>query len=182
MGDPPVIELERLQILPTLWLALIPLRTKTHGYKIDPIISLTNIDPVRSMITDPVPLPEPLSRRECIQGCNFMRKLRYQPELGLGKNKDRILDLVIPKARIGTERLGFDPYDQAMLSRKNWKLSEHFIMHSKLLDPNEPLEGWGCHEDRPQKKRKALLIEGITDSSFEDEEIEIYKDIFGTWE
>ena len=36
--------------------------------------------------------------------------------------------------------------------------------------------------DPPQEKGKELLIEGITDSSSDDEEVETYEDIFGTWE
>ena len=146
MGDPPVIEPEGLQILPTLRPAPIPPGTKTHGYRVDPTISLTDIDPVRSMIPDPVPLPEPPLRKECIHGWNLMRKLGYQPGLGLGRNEDGILDPVILEARIGTEGLGFNPYDQVTLSRKDWKLGEHFVRHSKLLDPNEPPDGEGCHQ------------------------------------
>ena len=68
-----------------------------------------------------------------------MRKLGYQPKLGLGKNEDGILDPVISKMKIGIGGLGFDSYNQMTLSRKNWTLEEHFIGHSKLLDPNERL-------------------------------------------
>ena len=111
-----------------------------------------------------------------------MRKLGYQPGLGLGRNEDGILDPVIMEARIGTEGLGFNPYDQVTLSRKDWKLGEYFVRHSKLLDPNEPPNGEGCHQIHPQEKGKELLIEGITDSSSDDDEVETYEDIFGTWE
>ena len=103
MRDPPMIELEELQMLLTLRLAHIPPEIKVHRYKIDPIISLTDIDPVRSMIPDLVPFPEPLLRKEYVQGWNLMWKLGYQPGLGLGKNEDMILNPIILEMRIGTK-------------------------------------------------------------------------------
>ena len=102
--------------------------------------------------------------------------------MGLGKNEDGILDPIILEARMGTEGLGFNLYDQVTLSKKGWKLEEHFVRHSKLLDPNEPPEAGRCHQIHPQEKGKRLLIEGITGSSSEDKEVETYEDIFDTWE
>ena len=182
MGDPPVIEPEELQILPTLQPAPISYGVKVHGYKIDPVVSLTDIDSGRSMILDPVPLPEPLLRKECIQGWNLMRKLGYQPGLGLGKNEAGILDHVISEMKIGIGGLGFNSYNQIARCRENWTLKEHFTKHTKLLDPNEPPDGGGCYEVHPQKKGKELLIEDIANSSSEDEEVESYEDVLGTWE
>lgn len=109
MGDPPVIEPEELQIFPTLQPAPIMPEVKIHGYKVDPLISLMDMNPTQNMFFK-LSSPQNLmfDNEGQARGWTLMKKIGYQTRFGLGKNGEGITDPYIPDPRARVEGLGYD--------------------------------------------------------------------------